>query len=86
MIAAKMLIAAVLTAAAASLAGAPLAQADPPNPGQTQYLSNGPGDPPCPEAGCQPAPPKATPPPVRGVLGCVRGVCIPNPRPPWQRH
>lgn len=72
MIAAKMLIAAALTAG--SLMAAPLAQAN-----------SGPGDPPCPPAGCQ-SPPKATPPPVRGVLGCVRGVCIPNPHPPWQRH
>ncbi|MBX9640156.1 MAG: hypothetical protein K2X97_10630 [Mycobacteriaceae bacterium] len=72
MIAAKMFVAAVLTAGA--LVAAPPALAD-----------YGPGDQPCPATGCKP-PPVATPPPVRGVLGCVRGVCIPNPRPPWQRR
>ncbi|GFG77214.1 hypothetical protein [Mycobacterium paragordonae] len=72
MIAVKVFVAAALTAG--SLLAVPPAHAD-----------YGPGDPPCPATGCQP-PPKATPPPVRGVLGCVRGVCIPNPRPPWQRH
>ncbi len=85
MIAVKMLAAAVLAAAAVSLAEAPVAQADPLTPGQTQYLSNGPGDPPCQDNGC-PQPPRATPPPIRGVLGCVRGVCIPKPNPPRSRR
>jgi hypothetical protein len=72
MIAAKMFVAAALTAGA--VLAAPVAQAD-----------YGPGDPPCPPAGCQP-PPVATHPPIRGVLGCVRGVCTLTPRPPSQRR
>ena len=88
MIAAKMLAAALLAACSVSVAGEPLAQAEPPVQSQTQLLSNGPGDPPCPDGGCAPPPPppRATPPPIRGVLGCVRGVCIPKPNPPRTRR
>ncbi|WP_216638738.1 hypothetical protein, partial [Mycobacterium asiaticum] len=72
----KMLMAAVLAVlamGALTLTGSPAAQADPL-----------PADPLQPDLACiddsclQPAPAIA-PPPIRGVLGCVRGVCIPKP-------
>lgn len=78
MIALRVLLAGALAAGAISLSGAPLAQAEPPMPDQEQILSSDPGDPLCRDTACQ-APPQAAPPPIRGVLGCKRGVCIPKP-------
>ncbi|WP_131813451.1 hypothetical protein [Mycobacterium kubicae] len=74
MIKLKVLCARAVVAWAVALAGAPVAQADPPAPD------------PCQAAACQQPPRVAPPPPIRGVLGCVRGVCIPKPNPPhYQR-
>ncbi len=75
MVALKMLIAGAFGAAAV-VAGDPMAQADPLTPGQTQYVSDGEDDRPCPDGSCQ-RPRQATKPP-RGVMGRVRGVCVPR--------
>jgi hypothetical protein len=68
-IALKLLTAGAL--AALVVGSAPAAQADPADPGT-----------PCFAAGCQ-QPQSTTSPSIRGVLGCVRGVCIPKPNPPY---
>ncbi|BDB42740.1 MULTISPECIES: hypothetical protein [Mycobacterium] len=47
---------------------APAAQADPPGPGV-----------PCQADACQPPRPTWNPDHQRGVLGCIRGACIPKP-------
>jgi hypothetical protein len=80
MVAFKILIAGIFAAGAVSLASAPIAQADPPTPGQTQLVSNEPGDPPCADDGCQaPRPRKSIYP--RHVYACIRGACVPLPYP-----
>lgn len=77
MIALRLMIAGLLTAGAVVLAGEPVAQAEPLTPGQTQYVSEGDTDPPCRDDRCQ-QPPRVKKPPLRGVMGCVRGVCVPR--------
>ena len=77
MVALKVLLAGALAAGAISLFGAPLAQADPVMPDQEQLVTSDPID---------QASPQAAPPPVRGVLGCRRGVCIPKPIRPGTPH
>lgn len=77
MIAFRLLMAGALTAGAVALAGEPVALADPLTPGQAQYLNEGDTDPPCRDDRCQ-QPPRVKKPPQRGVMGCVRGVCVPR--------
>ncbi|VAZ71758.1 hypothetical protein LAUMK4_00625 [Mycobacterium persicum] len=76
MVALKMLIAGAFAAGVVVATGEPMAHAEPLTPGQTQYVSDGEDDRPCPDGSCQ-RPRRATKPP-RGVMGCVRGVCIPR--------
>lgn len=66
----KMLIAAMTAAAAVTVANVPAAQANPTPPGQPY------------EEETPQLPQQATPAPPRGVLGCVRGACIPKQVPP----
>ena len=80
MVAFKILMAGIFAAGAVSLASAPIAQADPPTPGQTQFLSNDPGDTPCAGNGCQPPGPTKSIYP-RHVYACIRGACVPLPYP-----
>ncbi|VAZ89482.1 hypothetical protein LAUMK35_00937 [Mycobacterium pseudokansasii] len=75
MVALKMLLVGAF-AAGVVVANEPMAQPDPLTPGQTQYLSDGEDDRPCPDGTCQ-RPRQATKPP-RGVMGCVRGACVPR--------
>jgi hypothetical protein len=80
MVAFKILLAGIFAAGAVSLAIAPVAQADPPTPGRTQFLTNDPGDTPCADNGCQqPGPTKSIYP--RHVYACIRGACVPLPYP-----
>lgn len=66
----KMLIAGVMAAGVVTLAS--------PAQGPTHYLSE-PNDTSCAEGNCR-QPARVTPPrSPRGVIGCVRGVCIPKP-------
>jgi len=75
----KMLVAGVIAAAAIALTGVPVARADPPLPAPTQYLGDGDGAAPCQDDGCR-QPRATTPTHRRGVMGCVRGVCVPRRR------
>lgn len=83
MIALRVLMAGVLAAGAVALTDGSVAQARPLTPMPTQQVAE-PDDLPCGADGCQP--PEVAPKPIRGVLGCVRGVCIPKPSRPQPKH